>query len=168
METNNDLMVQHAIYMHQGSLKIALNGDTLQDLAGSDTYKIGDASEVGAAVETPGTQEWIDRMVRIRNSLIRRAVRAETSLEAKVGYIESLGQALFEKAQEKEWCEEYDEFAAEWNLPRRERYFEVTMAVRVLATDENAAKDIVADCVSIDKYSTEGIDEDPEYHVSQV
>ena len=160
-------LIPNAIYGHYGVVRIAVDENYLVDVCGTDGTKHLPTS-VTELLEKPGEDEWVDRMVRIRRTLITELKNNRAEVQRLDTWKRDISQAIFEKALEKEWCEEYDEFAAEWDLPLREREFEVTVAVRVTAPDENAAKEIVRDCVNIDKYSTEGIDEDPEYYVSQV
>lgn len=81
-------------------------------------------------------------------------------------HLEGLGDALRAKAIEKGWCEEYDEFAEEWDLPKRYLDFEVTMTLTVIASDEESALEFVRDNISITNYS-ENVQSGPEFEVSE-
>lgn len=149
--TLTEVLVRHGIYNHNGVFRIAIMDNTLQDLAGTDTFQVqpGDVT----LVEAPGSEDWITSMVRIRSNLNRRADSAENDLRVKNEYIETLGQALLEEAERRDWCSEYDEFAREWDLPTRARDYEVTMTVTVQARDEDEAQTLVRDQVSLSSYS---------------
>ena len=149
--TLTEVLVHHGIYNHNGIFRIAIMDNTLQDLTGADTFQVT-PGEV-TLVEVPGTTEWVDRMARMRRVLNRRADSAENDLRVKNEYIETLGQALLEEAERRDWCSEYDEFAREWDLPTRARDYEVTMTVTVQARDEDEAQTLVRDQVSLSSYS---------------
>lgn len=159
-------LVQNAIYSHYGLVRIAVNESHLMDIVGTDGQRHMPNADT-ELLEMPGTEGWVDRMVRARNALVTdlRNTRAEViSLNTRW---ENLGEAILEEAINRDWCGEYDAFAEEWGLPTRARDYEVTMTVTVKARDEDAAIAMVRDQVSIDRWSTEGIDEDPEYTVSE-
>lgn len=79
---------------------------------------------------------------------------------------EALGEALLEQAEERDWCSEYDEFADEWDLPRRKRPYEVTMKVTVLARNDDEAEELVESSVSIESYD-EGVEYGPNFDVNE-
>lgn len=82
-------------------------------------------------------------------------------------YLTGLKQAILEKAEEHEWCSEYDEFAEEWDLTPRVREYEVTMSVTVRARDEDEAEALAEENTSLsswDDYVISG----PDFTVSMV
>lgn len=159
--TLTEVLVRHGIYNHNGVLYIAIADNTLQELVGTHTFQVT-SGEV-TLVEAPGSTEWVDRMVRIRSGINRRADNAENDLRMKNEYITALGQALLEEAERRDWCGEYDEFAGEWDLPLRFKEYDVTVAVRVKARDEDEAKALVSDQISISHYSHEWLVDGPDY-----
>jgi FtsZ-binding cell division protein ZapB len=82
-------------------------------------------------------------------------------------HLAGLGEALRAEAIRREWCEEYDTFAEEWDLPKRYLEFEVTMTVKVTATDEESALEMVKENVHLSSYSTEGVIEGPSFEASE-
>lgn len=154
-------LVRHGIYSHNGVHRIAIMDNTLQDLTETNTFQVT-ADEV-TLVEVPGTTEWVDRMARVRSTLNRRAEYSENELRMKNEYIETLGQALLEEAERRDWCSEYDDFAQEWDLPRRLQEYDVTMTVRVNARDEDEAQTLVRDEVGVSSYAHNWVTDGPEY-----
>lgn len=106
--------------------------------------------------------EWATRMTQNRNAITSRlksALDVETHLRER---FEALGQALLEKAIEKEWCGEYDEFAQEWDLPLMAREVMVTVTVTVRARNEEEAIDLVRAEVGLGQYDDHVVS-GPEY-----
>lgn len=163
--TLTEVLVRNGIYNHNGVYRIAIMDHILQDITGTDTFQVT-PGEV-TLVEAPGSTEWVGRMARTRSVLNRRADSAENDLRGRNEYIETLGQALLEEAERRDWCSEYDDFAREWGLPTRTHNYTVTMTVQVEAHDEDAASDIVAENVNLNSYSTDGVVTDPEFSVSE-
>lgn len=160
--TQTPALVRHGIYNHNGIFRIAIMDNTLQDLTGTDTFQV--TPDEVTLVEAPGSTEWADRMARTRSVLNRRAYDFENNLRVKNEYIESLGQALLEEAERRDWCSEYDDFAREWDLPLRVQEYDVTVTVRVRASDEEEAQMLVRDQISISSYSGhEWLVDGPEY-----
>lgn len=89
-----------------------------------------------------------DQIARLQGSL------SDTMRTGKKA-VEMIGEALIEEAQRRGWCSEYDDFVEKLNdrlplgyeLPTREREFEVTLTYRVEfrmkvnAVDEDSARD---------------------------
>lgn len=163
--TLTEVLVRHGIYNHNGVFRIAIMDYIVQDLTGTDTFQVT-PGEV-TLVEVPGSTEWVDRMARTRSVLNRRADDLGNNLRMKNEYIETLGQAILEEAERRDWCSEYDDFAQEWDLPTRSHNYTVTVTVQVEARDEDAAADIVRENVDLTAYSTEGVLTDPEIRVEE-
>lgn len=80
---------------------------------------------------------------------------------------QGIGEALRAEALRREWCDEYDTFAEEWDLPKRFVEFEVTMTVKVTAADEESAVEMVKEHVHLSSYSTEGVIDGPSFDASE-
>lgn len=145
-DTREPLTV-NALYFHYGSVMIAVNETEMVSVTAPGDVKHV-ANHKTELICNPGTDEWIDRMVRIRN-LLARDVGALRKLET---HLQDLGEALLKKAVEHNWCEEYDEFAEEWDLPRRYSEYDVTVTVRVRARDSEDAVDLVRNDLGFDEY----------------
>lgn len=165
------VLVRHAFYSHYGITRIAIDDNAVADLTGTDTTTVtpGEVTlrEV-TLLEAPGSPEWVTRMAHLRSTLAHSFENAQGELRDKINHLERLGEAILERANKRDWCEEYDTFAEEWDLPKRITEWEVTMTVRVTARNEDSAIEIVQDNVSIDRYTTEGIDNSPEFYASTV
>lgn len=150
-------LIINAIYRHYGRAMIAVTRNEMILLSdvGDTKYVANDATELLAR---PGSEDWIDHMVRIRNSLARDVAHERASLQQQKTYIENLGEAILEKAVEKEWCEEYDKFAEEWGLPLRFAEYDVTVTVRVRARDSEQAADLIRGELGFDSYHDDVID----------
>lgn len=164
--TPTEVLVRHAIYQQFGITRIAIDDTTLQDLV--DTNTVTATPQQVTLLEMPGTPAWTDRMARVRATAVRTLAGAQKQLHDKNDHLERLGQAILEQANEREWCEEYDAFAEEWGLPKRTSEWEVTMTVRVTARNEDDALAIVRDNISLDSYSTEGVNNSPEFYASEM
>lgn len=79
-------------------------------------------------------------MLTARTTLASKLSVEEQKRQTLQARLNDLGQALLEKAEEKGWCEEYEEFAEEWDLPKRYKEFWVTVVVPVDARDREAAE----------------------------
>lgn len=150
-------LIINALYSHHGNIMIAFTEtDMIPIAATGDTKHIAnDATELLAR---PGTDDWIDRMVRIRNSLARDVANERASLQQQKTYIENLGEAILEQAVNRDWCKEYDEFAEEWGLPLRFAEYDVTVTVRVRARDSEQAADLIRGELGFDSYHDDVID----------
>lgn len=147
----------NALYSHYGNVMIAVTETEMVSIVQPEDAKHV-ANHATELLCNPGTDEWINRMVDIRNSLARDAANERASLYKVETHLENLGEALLEKAIEKDWCEEYDEFAEEWGLPKRYSEYYVTVTVRVRARDSEDAADLVRGDLGIDHYSDYVID----------
>lgn len=157
-------LITNALYTKDKELHLAVSEMTLERLYDPDHRQLSPDSEFEFHSH-PGSPEWIEQMVLLRTTVLQNVrytradlVHARTELSNLHQYVERLGEALLEKAVEKDWCEEYDEFALEWELPVRERDFEVTVTVRVRARDEDAAEELVGENFSLSMYDNALID----------
>lgn len=142
--------VADAIYNMHGRVYIALpNNRELVPLVGDRSNPITPSADTEVThIADPKTDEWVLRMVRALTDTNADYLNEQRSLSALQSYHERLGQAILEKAEEKEWCSEYDEFAEEWDLPRRTRFYEVTVQFSVTARDSLEAEGMVQDGLS--------------------
>lgn len=163
--TLTEVLVHHAIYQYAGVLCIAVDDFTLQNLTDDNTVRV--SLEDVALLEEPGSPAWVDRMARVRKSLVSTTTNLKNENDRQTRHLEGLGEALLQEAIQRDWCSEYDEFAKEWGLPTRESEYHVTMTVRVSARNEDAAVDIVMNKVCID-YLTEGVMDNPEFQAEGV
>lgn len=157
-------LVRHGIYSHYGIARIAIDDNTLQSLTGTDTVTI--TSDEVSLMSRPGSEDWVDHMVRVRESLNRALRDSLDAQRTQSEHLERLGEALLEEAISRDWCEEYDAFAEQWGLPTRNREYEVVMTVRVTARYEDDAVEAVRGCVNITQYD-EGVASDPEFYASE-
>lgn len=167
--SNTLKLTKDSLYVYYGTVCIAVNETDLLPLSrpnGSNHYLATDGATEHYA--TVGSDTWIAKMVEQRDALARDLENERADLRRKQEYIHNLGQAILEKANEHEWCSEYDEFAAEWGLPSRRREYRVTMYVTVEATDEDQARETVAGEVHLDPYSVDGVLGHPDFEVEEV
>lgn len=158
-------LVRHAIYTHVGAVRIALDGNTLSDMMGNNTVTV--SPEEVTLLDAPGTLGWVDRMARARAQLSNNNKALADNLDAKSRYIGELGEAILVKAVEHEWYEEYDDFADEWDLPKRDAEYEVVITVRVMARNEEKAVEFAGEKFNISPYS-DGVTTSPEYSAELV
>lgn len=166
--SNTLKLTKDSLYVHYGTVCIAVNETDLLPLGrptGSNYYLATDGATEHYA--TVGSDTWIAKMVEQRDALARDLENEREDLRRRMDYIHNLGQAILEKADEHDWCSEYDEFAEEWDLPRRKREYRVTMYVTVEARDEDQAREIVQDEVGLDPYHTHGVSGYPEFSVEE-
>ena len=158
-------LIPNAFYNHYGRVMIAFDESSLIGVSG-DLTRIPPTADT-ELMDRPGDEGWVARMVHIhiQNAVDLSSERAEVTRVRE--HLQELGQALLEKAVEKGWCEEYDTFADEWDLPARCKEFDVTVAVRVSARDEEAALDLVRDNVSLTPYHNDVI-EGPDFSADRI
>lgn len=157
-------IIPGAIYRHYGRLMTAINNSTLV------LFEFYDGEEYTADAEAellfePGSEEWVRRTQSVRISAQRKVESLQDQLIRQHDFFEKMGEAILEKAEEHDWCNEYDEFAAEWDLPQRQREYSVSMSVMVLARSEEEAEELVSSEVSISDYD-DFVVRDPEFSVS--
>lgn len=142
--------VADALYNIHGRVYIALpNNRQLVPLMGErgDPFTPSADTEV-LHIADPKTDEWVLRMVRALTDTNADRLNEQRSNRNLQNYVDRLGQAILEKAEEKDWCSEYDEFADEWDLPRRIRSYEVTVQFTVMARNSEEAEETVQDGLS--------------------
>ena len=163
--TLTEVLVRHAIYQYAGITRIAVDDFTLQDLDGDNTVRV--TLDSVTMIEEPGSPAWVTRMARVRRSLVGITTNLKNDNENLTRWQEGIGEALLEKAVEKEWCEEYDDFAEEWDLPKRDKEWEVTITVKVSARNEDAALELVKGNVSLQPWNVDGVVDSPEFEASE-
>lgn len=161
--TPSRLVVQ-GLYNHFGQVMIALDGETMVPVAGPDTTKYVQGTESPTLLAHPGSNEWTSKMASVRHRLVRDLAAARAEVSEKQTWIDNLGEALLAEATERDWCDEYDEFAERWDLPLRLKEFNVSMNVLVKARGSEAALDYVRENVSIGEYDDEVVSA-PDFHV---
>lgn len=155
-----------AIYNHWGRTMIAVTPTEMVPLA--DTLGVKHvADERTELVGHPGSDYWVDIMKANRVSLAQDLANERAALQRVTTYVENLGEAILAKAEKHDWCSEYDEFADEWDLPKRVSQHEVTLTVIVEARDEESARDYVRENFSLSEYD-EDVIQGPDFHVEKV
>lgn len=165
-ENGDRVLEKDSTYAVGGRVCIAVDDRRLTPIAGDNTHAAGvyPADQI-EPLEAVGSEEWVNRMVRIREILIRDLTNERNELRNLRDHLEGLGQALLEQAEDRDWCSEYDEFADEWNLPKRTRSYEVTVTLTVTARDEESAEEWVRESMGISQYSVE---DGPHYSVQEM
>ena len=137
--------VENAIYNLHGRLHIYVQ-DYLFPVFNAVTDTRSNWTDQAEMVAQPGTELWVEKMVEFRNNLASDLRNARADVQQQKTFIRNLGEAILEIADEKNWCEEYDEFAERWGLPTRLREYEVTVQLSVLARSKEEA----SECVTIE------------------
>ena len=171
-QTDNEVrVIKDATYSRDGRVYLAKSETTLVALLGDDEAEVP-AAATDALLEAPGHPEWRSRMLSVRRKALidlgnerREAVRLRSEIRSLKERYEALGQALLEEAVNRDWCDEYNEFARDWDLPLTKTEFEVLVTLRVNADNENAAIEYVSDALGIDKYGDPDVTYGPEYSV---
>lgn len=164
-----------SIYERGSTLYIATSANTLAPLIDPRGVKL-QAAPGDALFEAVGTPGWCQRMANIQSvQMQHRRIDMDNlqtlrdELSSMRDYIQRLGAALIEKANDHDWCSEYDDFADEWDLPRRSREYEVTMTVTVTAQSEEEAEERVSNNVALSAYHNDDfVVNDPSFDVTQV
>lgn len=167
-QQSSPALVRHAFYNRYGIVLFAVNDGHLVGIQETDDTPFIGSIDTAELLEQPGTDEWVARMVRARSTLARDLQNARDDYQRLLKWKEGLGEALLQEANDRDWCSEYDNFAEEWDLPKRVAEYDVTVTVRVLARDEEAAIDIVREEVSISAYRNDNVVDDPEYDANKV
>lgn len=156
-------LVVDNMYDHKGRIMIAISSSTMTPLMDSAVYVAADeTTTLRAAVGSP---EWCAHMTDVRAEVLT-AYRFDRNEYAFLkNYLTNLKQALLEKAIEKDFCREYDDFAAEWDLLPRSREYQVVVTVNVMATDEDNALEMVENAMNLHYVGTTC---DPEVDVREV
>lgn len=140
-------LVVDNMYEHGNRVMIAISATTMTPLMDSTVYvAVDETTKLSAVVGSP---EWCTRMLGVREEVLT-AYRFDRDEHAFLkNYLTSLKQALLEKAIEKDFCREYDDFAAEWDLLPRSREYQVVVTINVMATDEDNAQEIVENAMNL-------------------
>ena len=156
-------LVVDNMYYHKDRIMIAISATTMTPLMDSAVYVAAD--ETTTLLAAVGTPEWCARMAGVRNEVLASSMQDRDQHAWLVNYLNGLKQALLEKAIEKDFCREYDDFAAERDLLPRHREYHVTITLTVQATDEDNARDILENAINL--YYVDTIS-DPEFDVREV
>ena len=89
-----------------------------------------------------GSENWNAAMLQARTTLLASFEEANRRRQAIQTKYDNLGEALLEEAERRGWCSEYEEFAEEWDLPKRTRDYVVCINVVVNAKDGDEAKEL--------------------------
>lgn len=135
-------VIPGAIYNMCGTVFIAVDDTHLVPILRDDSVR-SVATDGFELLERPGSDNWINRMIRTRKDLAHSLSDEKTELRNLEQYLEGLREAILEKAVQHDWCREYDEFASEWNLLSRLREYEVSVSIPVMAKDEEDARELV-------------------------
>ena len=162
----DDGLIVNGLYSIHGLVTIAINANTLRPITSKNPDTSYEPNGQTSLLAAPGDEEWVLRMTRLRTALITDLSNEKAERNRLETHLTGLGEALRDEAIRREWCEEYDEFADSWGLPRLNRDYEVTMTITVNAVDEETALEMVRDSVGISSYS-EGVKSGPEFEVSE-
>lgn len=160
-------LITHALYNQSGVIRIAIDDEDLMDLNGSNTTQVLAGDGDVELVARPGSEPWVRTMVVTQRNLKRDLEETHEEVDRLRRDWNSLGEAILEKADKYEWCDEYDEFAKEWNLPTRHREYEVTIDVRVMARSEDDAVEFVKDHLGFNIFDEEVVSE-PNFEAGRV
>lgn len=150
----------NALYIHNvlNIMYIAVNPTEVELLSGAPDAARGPMPDIRLYAQ-PGSELWVNHMLEFRGktlreseSIRRQMIQTQDQARHLEESYERLGEALRDKAIEKDWCDEYDEFAEQWDLPKRAREYEVTVTVRVLANTDDHAEELVAENFSMSMY----------------
>lgn len=136
-DTTAEALIPGAIYSSSGVYLLATSSTTLRTLHGGTEVPWSPTLKLRAR---RGSGDWADLMCASWNSLVSKITELERRNEQLSHRYHDLGQALLEKAEEKGWCDEYEEFAADWDLPKRTKEYYVTVTFQVEARDTEAAR----------------------------
>lgn len=156
-------LVVDNLYEHGNRIMIAVSKTTMSPIMDSAVYV--EADETTKLNTVVGSPEWCARMAGVRTYLLEENRRNRDNRAALENYVTNLKEALLEKAIEKDFCREYDEFAAEWDLLPRHREYQVVVTLTVQATDEDNAEEIVQNAMNLYYVDTTS---DPEFDVREV
>lgn len=135
-------VIPGAIYNSFGVVMIAIDDTHLVPIMRDDSVR-SIATDAVELLERPGSEDWVNRMIRTRKDLARTIFEERDGHRRLEQYLEGLREAILEKAVQHDWCREYDEFASEWNLLPRNREYEVSVSIPVMAKDEEDARELV-------------------------
>ena len=152
VEDTTGPLVVNAIYNHWGRVMIATSDSEMSFIGGAGKVTVMKGQEVEMLCE-PGSENWIDRMKAVRRMLLTEVDNARKDVQRLTSYQDRLGEAILEKAVYHDWCSEYDEFADEWDLPKRITTYDVTMTIQVDARNRDAAVEFVRDEFGLTSYS---------------
>lgn len=171
--TTDDITVtRDALYLRGGDLFIAVSDSHLEGLTDPERNQIPATHEF-SLYAVPESPSWRTRMAMLRGSLVSDLQKSYQELQRHRDQLrferqkyEELGQALLQQAIEKDWCDEYDQFAEDWELPKRTREYTVTVEIPVRATSPENAEELVEAYSGVSCYEDWFIDY-PSVYVSE-
>lgn len=133
--------IENGLYAIHGIMHIVQEGGTtLVPVLGDRSNPITPSQDTHVEhFADPGSPEWVSRMTHLLtrcNIDLRNEQRSHADLRR---WADGLKRAIYEVAVEKEWCDEYNEFADEWNLIPLETDYEVTVQFIISARSEDHA-----------------------------
>lgn len=134
-----------ALYSLHGIVYLATSETTLVRIIGDRTPVTPGVGDTVEFLAEEGSEGWNWRMRQALQRANQDYLNSDRAFRALTNWAEGLKQALLEKAVDKDWCSEYDEFAEEWDLPLRTRQYTVTVEFLVDATSEDDAIDIATE-----------------------
>lgn len=135
-------VIPGAIYNMCGTVFIAVDDTHLVPILRDDSVR-SVATDGFELIEQPGSEDWVNRMIRTRKDLARTIFEERDGHRRLRQYLDELKEAILEKALQQDWCHEYDEFALDWDLLPRNREYEVSVSILVMAKDEEDARELV-------------------------
>lgn len=176
-DSTTPYLKKNALYIHDNLLHIATSPTEAEPL------RVDPLAEKGSGIApvaeltlyaSPGTDVWTERMVQFRTMVLEDAQRLRGYAKDARNYAsrleterEQLGEALLEKATEHDWCDEYDEFAEAWGLPKRVHEYEVTVTVRVMAKNSDEAEEFVGENFTLSMFD-ENVADSPSIYATEV
>lgn len=141
---------RNTLYTVNGTIHIATSEDTLVPLLGDRSNPVLPRQDMDIIhVADQYTEEWVNRMVTAVTRANGNHLVAQRNLDQVNNYVDRLKQAIHDVAEEKEWCDEYNEFADEWGLIPLDREYEVTVTFTIKARDEDDAAHLAEDATAI-------------------
>lgn len=167
-------IVENAIYEYENSRYIGVSEthiagihNSVSDAIAAPTEGLRMISMVGSDNAAKYLREARDALAASLNQTKRLQVQAEQTNQWHQNRYKELGEALLEKAEENDWCAEYDKFAEEWELPTRSSTFNITITLQVEARDDEAANDIVERAMNFSPYD-DAVITGPDVDIQQV
>lgn len=136
-----------SLYLLNGRYMLAVTAAALMPLGGEGETTLD--VEGAEFAYGPKDEEWGVRIGHMRRTLSQSAKSANTRADDLQRWKDNVGEALRDQAEERGWCEEYEEFAENWDLPIREYEYNVNISIQVRARNYEAARELVDDELGI-------------------
>ena len=136
-----------SLYLLNGRYMLAVSTAGLMPLGGEgETTLDVEGAEFACG---PKDDEWGVRLSHMRRTLSQSAKSANTRADDLQRWKDNVGEALRDQAKKRGWCEEYEDFAENWDLPIREYEYNVNISIQVRARSQEAAYEMVDDELGI-------------------